>query len=179
MHKLAATKNNFGRGSINVFVSQFSASFLIKIVILLKHFFNSYLQSYSKDDVFTPISLNVIADTPNFWFKRTTAPSFRDWICWRRKFFLYCISSIRIGFSAIEPISKALKLERQRDCLPLVRRMLPSSSQDLPIEIQGPENRTHDTRLCSCLVCLNLRVLHLSFHVFIAGSDWFEIRPKR
>ena len=54
-----------------------------------------------------------MSETPKFCFKGTTGAFFRDWSCWRRKFSSYCISSIRIGISAIEPISKSSKNQRQ------------------------------------------------------------------
>ena len=179
MQNLAATKNKSGSGNLNVIYSQFSASLLIMIV-MSKNFFLTYsfTQLQSKDKKLTQISLNVIDDTPNFCFKGRRDRFSRDGSCWRRKILLvlHCVNVNRIFVHWT--FSKSLKFERQRECLSMVRRMLPSSRQVVLSEIKGPRYRTTDTRLFSCLVCLNIRALHLSFHVFLAGTEWFKLGPK-
>ena len=92
-----------------------------------------------------------------------------------REFFMSYSPSIRLGFSAIEPISKLVKVETKMQYLCLVGRLQPCSGQVPPTKTRYPPDRTPDTRLCPCLVRLHAKVFHPASPMSPAGCGYSKL----
>ena len=68
-----------------------------------------------------------------------------------------CSSSIRIGFSAVELVSKSLEYEGERVYLSVVQRERLHPADLFTSKIQHGPDQTIDTRLCPYFVRLHLR----------------------
>ena len=117
---------------------------------------------------------NSYSKAVNCNYQRGTSWSFRNWnCCWKREFSPSYTSPIRIEISALESISKWLKVDRKEGFSWLVRTLHPCSSQYLPSETQYPPGQTSENGLWPCLVGLPLKVLNPSFmRSLMVGIDW-------
>ena len=92
-------------------------------------------------------------------------------------FFLSCPSSVGIGFSAIEPISKSLKIEGEKEYSCQVGGLHPCSSHVPSTKIRYPADRIPDSRLYPCLVRVQLEALHPAPPLSLLGCVWLELAP--
>ena len=78
-----------------------------------------------------------------------------------------------VGFLAIGPFLKSIKIEGRKGVTVTVGRLHPCSSQDPPTETRYPPDRTSDPRLCRCLA--HSKVLLQAYPSVLPGWAYLDL----